>query len=128
MIFVKRVYEPARKNDGSRFLVDYLWPSGVSKETLQVERWAKSVAPSSALRKWFGHDPARWEEFQQRYFAELDQKPEAWQPLMDAAREGDITLVFAASDTDHNNAVALRIYLIRHLKIRRSTRPEMAAV
>src|SRR5690606_8225078 len=88
MIFVKRAYEPARKNDGRRFLVDRLWPRGVTKESLQVERWMKTTAPGNELRKWFNHDPEKWAEFQRRYFAELDQNPAGWQSLVEAARAG----------------------------------------
>src|SRR5262249_19697977 len=93
------------------FLVDHLWPRGVKKEALRLESWVRAVAPSDRLRQWFGHDPAKWKEFQRRYFAELDQEPEAWQPLLQAARAGDITLVYSARDTDHNIAVALKAYL-----------------
>ncbi len=111
MIRVKRAYEVAEKSDGRRFLVDHLWPRGVKKEALKVEDWIKAVSPSDELRKWFGHEPAKWKEFQRRYFAELEEKPESWKPLMRAARDGDITLVFGARDTEHNNAVALKAYL-----------------
>ena len=99
-----------------RFLVDQLWPRGVKKEALQIETWLREVAPSSQLRHWFGHDPDKWKEFQHRYFAELDTKPEAWEPLLEPARKGDITLVFAAHDAEHNNAVALKTYLEKRLK------------
>lgn len=111
MIRVKRVYEAPDSSDGRRFLVDHLWPRGLKKEAVKVESWVKSVSPSNGLRDWFGHEPARWNGFQRRYFAELDQRPEGWQPLLKAAAEGDITLVFSARDTEHNNAVALREYL-----------------
>ena len=127
MIFVKRANEPARKNDGRRILIDSSLPRGIKKETLQVDLWAKTLAPSSDLRDWLEENPAEWEEFQKRYFAELDQKPEAWKSLVDAARDGDVTLVCTTIDPDRNNATALRIYLIRHLKIRRGVaRTEMA--
>ncbi len=118
MIFVKRVYDRPEKIDGPRFLVDHLWPRGLRKEALRMNGWAKAVSPSDELRNWFRHDPEKWEEFQARYFAELDKKPETWQPLLQAARNGDLTLLFSAHDTRHNNAVALRIYLIRALKKR----------
>lgn len=127
MIFIKRAHETPRKNDGRRFLVDPSLPRGTTKKALQVERWVKSASPSGGLRKWFGDAPERWEEFQSRYFAELDQNPDAWKSLVEAAREGDITLVFSAPDPDHNYAVALRIYLIQHLKIRRGTQSRRAA-
>ena len=115
MIQIKRVYEPAAPRDGTRFLVDRLWPRGVRKETLKLSAWTKEVAPSDSLRRWFNHDPKRWEEFQRRYFAELDERPEASQPLLEAARAGPVTLLFGARDTEHNNAVALRAYLTRRL-------------
>jgi uncharacterized protein YeaO (DUF488 family) len=126
MIQVKRVYEAPQKSDGLRFLVDHLWPRGVKKEALQVERWVKLVSPSNELRSWFGHEPAKWKEFQRRYFAELDQQPEVWEPLLEAAREKDITLVFSARDTEHNNAVALKSYLEK--KLARKTRRKRAKV
>ncbi len=118
MIFVKRVYDRPEKTDGPRFLVDHLWPRGLKKEAVRMDGWAKAVSPSNELRNWFRHDPEKWEEFQARYFAELDKKPETWLPLLQAARNGDLTLLFSAHDTRHNNAVALRMYLIRALKKR----------
>ncbi len=116
MIRVKRAYEAPGRSDGARFLVDHLWPRGLKKEALKVKEWNKAVSPSDKLRTWFGHEPARWMEFQKRYFAELDAKPESWQSLLEAAQEGDITLVFGARDEEHNNAVALKSYLEKHLK------------
>jgi uncharacterized protein YeaO (DUF488 family) len=115
MIRVKRVYEPVEKTDGARFLVDHLWPRGMKKEAVHVERWIKSASPSNELRSWFGHEPAKWKEFQRRYFAELNEQPETWEPLLEAAREKDITLVYGARDTEHNNAVALKTFLERKL-------------
>ncbi len=114
-IRIKRVYEDPSPKDGERFLIDGLWPRGVKKEELEYADWVKDVAPSKALRQWFGHDPTKWEEFVARYHAELDDNPDAWQPLLDAARREPITLLYAARDTDHNNAVALRAYLNRML-------------
>ncbi len=111
MIKVKRVYDPAESDDGRRFLVDRLWPRGIKKESLRLEGWMKEVAPSDPLRRWFGHDPKRWEGFRQRYFAELDGKPEVLEPLLKAARQGDITLLFSARDAEHNNAVVLKEYI-----------------
>jgi len=116
MIFVKRVYDRVESKDGTRFLVDNLWPRGLNKEAVKVKSWVKAVSPSDQLRKWFGHDPARWREFQRRYFAELNKKSEMWQPLVEAAREGDVTLIYSARDTEHNNAVALRTYLLKRMK------------
>src|SRR5215212_2724787 len=101
---LKRVYEPAGDNDGERFLVDRLWPRGVSKAQAKLTNWLKDLAPSTELRRWFGHKPARWSEFQQRYSAELA-RAEAQalvQTLADKARNGPVTLVYAARDTEHN--------------------------
>ena len=111
MIKVKRVYDPVEPDDGRRFLVDRLWPRGVKKEALRMDGWLREVAPSDRLRRWFGHDPKKWEEFRRRYFAELEAHPEAWQPLREAARAGNVTLLFSARDTSYNNAVALREFL-----------------
>lgn len=108
MIQMKRAYEPASDDDGARYLVDRLWPRGVKKEDLRIDGWLKEVAPSTELRKWFGHDPAKWDEFQKRYRRELEDNVEAWQPLLDAARNGTLTLVYGAKDTEHNDAVVLR--------------------
>ena len=96
-------------------LVDRLWPRGVRKEKLELAGWLKEVAPGDALRKWFKHDPARWSEFQRRYAAELESNPQAWQPTLEAARKGNVTLLFAAKDAEHNNAVALKAFLERKL-------------
>jgi len=96
---------------GRRFLVDRVWPRGVTKEDLHLDGWIRDAAPSTELRRWFGHDPARWEEFRRRYSAELDARPEAWAPLREAAAHGDVVLLFGAKDTEHNQAVALRDYL-----------------
>ena len=117
MIRVKRVYEPASSDDGLRFLVDRLWPRGVKKVDLKIEAWIKDVAPSTELRLWYGHDPEKWCEFNKRYFAELDSNPAAWQPLLEAAQRGDITLLFSSKELELNNAVSLRAYLEKRLKI-----------
>jgi len=111
MVKTKRVYERAASTDGARFLVDRVWPRGVRKTSLHIEAWLKDVAPSDALRHWFGHDPKKWDEFQRRYFPELEANPDAVKPLLDAMRQGAITLVYGAHDTEHNNAVALKSYL-----------------
>ncbi|WP_447976666.1 DUF488 domain-containing protein [Candidatus Nitrospira bockiana] len=115
MIRVKRIYEAATKNDGKRFLVDRLWPRGVNRNAAQLDGWLKEVAPSDALRRWFGHNPTKWEEFRRRYFAELDRGPEAYRPLLEAAQTGTVTLLFGAKDEEHNNAVALRDFLVAKL-------------
>jgi len=111
MIALKRAYEPARGDDGRRFLVERLWPRGVKKAALHISGWLKDVAPSTELRKWFSHDPAKWDEFRRRYFAELDAHRDALQPLLDAARQDEVTLVYSSHDQEHNNAVALKEYL-----------------
>jgi uncharacterized protein YeaO (DUF488 family) len=119
MIGIKRVYEPAHRTDEQRFLVDRLWPRGIKKAALHMTGWLKEVAPSDALRRWFKHDPAKWEEFQRRYRAELEGQPETWQPLIKAAENGEVTLLFSAHDVEHNNAVALKAYLDERLKRRK---------
>jgi uncharacterized protein YeaO (DUF488 family) len=110
-IQLKRAYDPVRPEDGHRVLVDRLWPRGVKKESLQVETWMKEIAPSTELRQWFGHDPEKWVEFQQRYTHELDQNPECVQDLRDLASRGRLTLVYSAKDEQHNDAVVLKEYL-----------------
>jgi uncharacterized protein YeaO (DUF488 family) len=115
MIKVKRVYESPAADDGTRFLVERLWPRGIRKESLHMEGWLKEVAPSDALRRWFGHDPAKWIEFQDRYFAELDGEPDAIKPIIEAAGSGNVTLLYSAHDTEHNNAAALKEYLSKRL-------------
>jgi len=107
MIRTKRAYDPPHDDDGARFLVDRLWPRGVSREALRIQDWLKDAAPSNELRKWYGHDASRWDEFSRRYRAELQERPEALAPLLDAARVGDVTLVYAKKDTERNNAVVL---------------------
>ncbi len=111
MIKTKRAYEPSSRQDGARFLVERLWPRGITKAKLQVEAWLKDAGPSTELRKWFNHDPEKWHEFRTRYRRELDSRPEAWQPLVAAARRGPVTLVYSSHDEEHNNAVALQEYL-----------------
>lgn len=110
-IRIKRVYEEAGESDGFRVLVDRIWPRGVSKERARIEVWLKSVAPSTALRKWFGHDPEKWPEFKRRYFRELDEKPPGVADLIQRARKEDVTLIYSARDREHNQAVALKEYL-----------------
>jgi uncharacterized protein YeaO (DUF488 family) len=111
MIQVKRVYEVGSEEDGVRFLVERLWPRGIKKEDLAVEGWLKDLAPSTELRKWFSHDPTKWDEFRQRYFRELEKHPTAWGPLLARARRDRVTLVFSAHDTQYNNAIALKQFL-----------------
>ena len=116
MIQLERAYDAESSKDGTRFLVERLWPRGVKKSSLKIESWLKDVAPSTKLRQWFSHDPAKWEEFRRRYFAELNANPDAWQPLLLAARHGTLTLVYSSHDTEHNNAVALQEFLLHHLQ------------
>src|ERR1700751_4387309 len=111
MIRIKRAYDPPEEEDGARFLVDRLWPRGMKKEALPIAAWCKEVAPSNELRHWFSHDPDRWKEFQGRYRAELTAHGAACQPLLDAAKQGDVTLLYSAHDTEHNNAQVLKAYL-----------------
>ncbi len=115
IVKVKRVYESIQRSDGSRFLVERFWPRGVKKEKLKLDAWLKDVAPSDDLRRWFGHDPVKWDTFQRRYRAELDANPDAWEILLEAARQGNVTLLYSARDTEHNNAVVLKTYLEEYL-------------
>lgn len=108
---LKRVYDRSTEQDGARFLVERLWPRGVRKSVLADAQWLKEVAPSTELRKWFHHDPARWNEFRRRYFAELKQQKDRLSPILEAARKGTVTLLYSSHDSEHNNAVALREFL-----------------
>lgn len=116
LLKTKRVYESAEASDGTRFLVDRLWPRGIKKENLEMKAWLKDVAPSPSLRKWFTHDPSKWQEFQQRYRAELEANPDAWNPILEAAKQGDVTLLYSARDTEHNSALLLKAFLKEHMK------------
>ena len=109
---LKRAYEPPEKIDGTRILVDRLWPRGVSKAEARLDEWIKEVAPSTELRKWFGHDPERWAEFRRRYRAELAGHSEIVTHLRRLAREGTLTLIYGAKDEAHNEAVVLRNVLL----------------
>jgi len=111
MVSVKRVYEPSAPGDGVRFLVERLWPRGMKKESLRMDAWLKDLAPSDALRRWFSHDPAKWTKFRRRYLAELKSHRDALQPIVDAGSRGNVTLLYSAQDTEHNNAVALKDHL-----------------
>lgn len=110
-IHLRRVYDPPALADGRRILVDRLWPRGLKKEAATLDRWDRELAPSEALRREFGHDHSRWDEFRARYFAELDANPKPVRRLAAEARQGTVTLLFAARDVERNNAVALREYL-----------------
>jgi uncharacterized protein YeaO (DUF488 family) len=122
LIGIKRTYEPPARGDGRRILVERLWPRGMKKDALAADEWLKDVAPSTELRKWFGHRIERWDEFRERYNAELDAKPGAWAPLLDAAQSGTVTLLFSAHDTLHNGAIVLRDYLTKRMRRGRSAR------
>jgi uncharacterized protein YeaO (DUF488 family) len=109
---LKRAYEPPARGDGARILIDRLWPRGLTKKAAAIDEWFKDIAPSTALRQWFGHDPARWQEFRRRYAGEVRQNPEYLDKLRARARRGPITLVFSAHDEAHNDAVVLRDLLL----------------
>lgn len=110
-IDIRRVYEKPTKTRGKQFLVDRVWPRGITKEELADVTWLQDVAPSTSLRKWFGHDPKKWESFMSKYFKELDEHPDTWSAILDAAKAGSVTLLYGAKDTEHNQAVALRAYI-----------------
>lgn len=110
-IHLQRVYGPQQPGRGLRVLVDRLWPRGISKAGLHYDQWVKDLAPSTELRKWFDHDPAKWPEFRRRYFAELDANAEAVDQLRQTIGKGDATFLYGAKDEEHNDAVALRDYL-----------------
>lgn len=111
IVGLKRAYDAPAPGDGMRILVDRLWPRGVSKASARIDLWLKEIAPSTELRKWFGHDPAKWPGFRGRYFRELDENREAVERLLALARRGKVTLVYGAKDRERNDAVALREYL-----------------
>jgi len=111
MIQLKRVYEKPAPRDGVRILVERLWPRGLRKAEVHADDWQKNAGPSDRLRKWFSHDPDKWTKFQSEYFEELDAMPEAWEPILKAAKRGKVTLLYSSHDTEHNNAVALKRYL-----------------
>jgi uncharacterized protein YeaO (DUF488 family) len=115
VIKVRRVYDSEGEGEGQRFLVDRLWPRGVKKEAIHYQAWLKEAAPSNELRRWYSHDPDKWEEFQRRYAEELDANEESWRPLLEAAREGPITLLYSSKERELNNAVALKLYLEKRL-------------
>ena len=110
---LKRAYEPPAADDGTRILVDRLWPRGVTKKRAAIDQWMKDIAPSTGLRKWFSHDPARWDEFQRRYAKEVHRNAALLDQLRSLARHGPITLVYSAHDEKHNDAVELRELILR---------------
>jgi len=111
VIKLKRIYEKPLKEDGFRILVERLWPRGFTKGRAAINLWLKDIAPSSELRKWFGHDTARWEEFRNRYWAELTEKKELIASLKQKSKQGTVTLIYSSSDEKHNSAVALKMFL-----------------
>jgi uncharacterized protein YeaO (DUF488 family) len=113
-IQVKRVYEHASKRDGVRVLVDRVWPRGLTKDKAHIDKWAKDIAPSTELRKWFGHDPSKWKQFKQRYFKELSDNKTVLESLFEEVNGKTITLVFGAKQTEYNNATALKEYMEKH--------------
>lgn len=116
MIKVERVYG-VPESDGFRILVDRLWPRGLSKDKLKLDMWLKEIGPSNELRKWFGHDPDKWDEFKDKFFQELDQKEELINQIVTEAKKGDVILLFGAKDEEHNNAVALKEYIDTGMEI-----------
>jgi uncharacterized protein YeaO (DUF488 family) len=127
-IKLKRAYDSARSGDGTRILIDRLWPRGVRKADAAIDLWAKDIAPSTASRKWFGHDPARWHEFRRRYSNEIHRHQDRLDELRALAQEGRITLVFAAHDEAHNDAVILREILLGRSIPRRSSPPRSSSL
>jgi uncharacterized protein YeaO (DUF488 family) len=120
MIRLRRVYDSPSDQDGTRFLVERLWPRGIKKSLLLLDEWLKDAGPSTELRKWFGHDPDRWDTFCSRYFKELHERPESWHPILEAEKRGTVTLLYSSHDTAHNNAVALKNFLDHHRNARSS--------
>jgi uncharacterized protein YeaO (DUF488 family) len=127
-IKLKRAYDSALSGDGTRILIDRLWPRGVRKADAAIDLWAKDIAPSTALRKWFGHDPARWHEFRRRYSDEIHRHQDRLDELRALAQKGRITLVFAAHDEAHNDAVVLRETLLGRSIPRRSSPPRSSSL
>ncbi len=111
MVNVKRIYDPASSQDGKRIYIDRLWPRGLKKSDALFDEWLKEISPSNELRKWFGHDPAKWEEFKKRYKKELGDKKEMLDKLKKEAKHQKITLLYSAKETEHNNAVAMKEFL-----------------
>ncbi len=109
MIFLKRVYEKASKDDGTRILVDRLWPRGISKEEAKIDLWLKDIGPSNELREWFNHEDEKWSDFRKKYFKELETKKDLIEEIK--KHKGTVTLVFGAKNVEHNNAVAIKEYL-----------------
>jgi uncharacterized protein YeaO (DUF488 family) len=124
---LKRTYDPATRSDGQRILVERLWPRGMRKSDLEADVWLKEVAPSTELRRWFGHRPQRWDEFRRRYRKELDAKPDAWVSILDRGQKGTVTLLYSAHDVLHNGALVLRDYLMDQQRRQGASRAGSAA-
>lgn len=120
MLAIQRVYDNKQKPKGRAFLVDRIWPRGIKRDDIALDGWPKGIAPSNELRKWFHHNPERWDEFKEHYFEELNEKPEEWKPLLDTATDEDITLLYSSKDREHNNAVVLKEYLEERLPAKKS--------
>jgi len=116
MIRLKRVYEDAEADDGVRFLVERLWPRGMRKDDLVIDAWLKDVAPIISLRRWFSHDLGKWNGFQERYRNELNENPGAWETIFEAAKYGNVTLLYSARDTAHNSALLLKSFLEERMR------------
>jgi uncharacterized protein YeaO (DUF488 family) len=114
MIKIKRIYDAPSDDDGSRILVDRLWPRGLSKERAKVDLWLKEIAPSNELRKWYAHDPEKWAEFRKKYFKDLDMKKELINQIVRKMKEGDVTLLYSSKEEKINNAAALKEYIIEY--------------
>lgn len=113
---IKRIYEDPAESDGYRVLVDRIWPRGLSKDTAHIDEWLKDLGPSTELRKWFGHEVDKWPQFRTKYRDELAGAADLWQPIVDRARSGPVTLLFGARDTEHNQAVVLQEFLLRKIR------------
>ena len=109
-IKIKRIYDEPAKDDGKRVLVDRLWPRGISKDRAKIDLWAKDIAPSHELRKWFNHEPDKWIEFKEKYFSQLDSNPEALIPITELIRTNTVTFIFSSKETKLNNAASLKQY------------------
>ena len=127
-ILIKRIYEPVAKSDGFRVLVDRLWPRGLSKEDAHIDLWLRDIGPSTALRQWFNHDPARWTEFQRRYHVELKKKTTLLATITERAKTRPLTLLYSAKDEQHNQAIALRSFLLRQAPSLRRKRQQTKEV
>ena len=120
MIIVRRIYDPHGAENGTRYFVERLYPRGIKKEVFAEQVWLKDIAPSTELRQWFNHDPARWHEFQKRYSRELDEHRGSLEPVLEQARHGNVILLYSAKDQEHNNALVLKDYLEKHLQMVKS--------